>query len=289
VIRRALGAALLAAGLSASAVAAQAAAGGTADVLIVERPRALVLFDTYQQRLGGRDASALPPFVPIMLLRAHDVMGDGFTPCAAVAIDGTTYYLQEEASGAFSTSGPAGYTAVLHGVTLRGDTVVLLGGTALRLRVPSSNEEIRLAPGTRAFRVFESKREAYVRVASPADRFGWVALPPGTRGADWRIQPAASPVQLSDAEILLRVRNVTDGANRTLARIYRSLSPGVASVPAFRVSRSTREIVCDLAPPALAREFGASLVALVPPIERALGGTGLHPALTGSAIHIPLP
>ena len=282
-------AALAALAVCAPAVAAPGSPGGAADILIVERPRALVLFDVYQQRIGEREASAFPPFVPITLLREHDVMGDGFTPCAAVAIGGTAYYLQKEASGTFSTTGPAGATAVLRGVTLCEDTVVLLHGEALRLRVPLSKEEIRLAPGTWAFRAFVSKSEAYVRVASPADRFGWVDLLPGTRGTDWRIEPAAAPVPLADAEILRRVRSVTDGANLTLARIYRSLSPGSAPVPSFRVARSAREIECELVPAALAREFSGSLIALVPPIERALGGTGLHPAIAGSAIHIPLP
>ena len=265
------------------------ARGAPADILIVERPGALVLYDMYQQRLGPAAAAALPSFVPILLLRTHDVMGDGFTPCADVSIDGTTYYLQEESSGAFSTTGPCGYTALLRGVTVREDSLLLLGGEALRLRVPSSREEIRLAPGTRALRLFELKRETYVRIASDGERYGWVVLSPAARGTLWRILPGARPAEIAEAEVLRRVRSVTDGANSTLRRIYRSLSPATATVPAFRVSTSARGISCEVIPPALAPAFDGSLVALIAPLERALGGTGLHPAMAGNAIRIPLP
>ena len=265
------------------------AGGATADVMIVERPSALILFDTYQQRLGASAASAIPRFVPIVLLRAHDVMGDGFTPCADVEIDGAMLYCQEESSGEFATGGSPGYTEVFHGVTLRGDTVVLLSGEALRLRLPSSHEEFRVPSGTRAFRVFESQHASYVRLASPGGRFAWAVLPPGARGSSWRPEPAASREEFSAEEIVRRVSVVTEGANRTLARIYRSVGPGGRAVPSFRVSRAGREISCAISPEALAPQFSGSLLALLPPLERALGGTGLHPVIAGSAIHILLP
>ena len=283
-MRGALGPALLAAGLSAAA----AGVGAPADVLIVQRPSALVLFDTYQQRLDSARAASFPPFVPIVLLRLHDVMGDGFTPCAAVAIDGAPFYLQEESSGAFATSAPCGYTAVFRGVTMREDTVILLSGGALRLRSPSSGESSVVAPGTRALRVFETKRETYVRVPS-AGMFGWVVLSPGGRPAAWRIQPAAPRAEVSADDVLRRVRGVTESANRTLRRLYDALGAGKGTIPSFRAVRSGREISCAVVPSSLTGEFTGSLLAMLPALERALGGTGLHPEIGGGAIHILLP
>jgi len=288
-MRRALGAALLVAGLCARDAAAGGAPGAPADVFIAERPRALVLFDMYQQRLGAGGDSLILPFSPIIILRAHDVMGDGFTPCAAVEIGGAMYYVQEDASGKMSSTAPEGAAILLHGATIEGDTVVLLAGPALRLRAPIGKGESSLEPGTRALRIFESKGEAYVRIVSAAAPFGWVPLSGAGRGTSWRSVPVAAEENVTPEEILRRVRSVADGASRTLRRIYASLAPRGGEVPFFRVTRSGREVSCVVEPASLEGEFSGSLLAMLPPLERALGGTGIRPVMSGNAIRILLP
>ncbi|HTY60425.1 MAG TPA: hypothetical protein VMF59_16500, partial [Bacteroidota bacterium] len=120
----------------------------TGDVLTVERPARLVVLNKYQQRLTSSEERVLSPFVPMVLVRERDLLGDGFTPCASVEINRERYYLLRNGEGELSTRGEPGKTEIFRNVALFGDTVVLLGGKALQVRPAGAGEEIRVNPGT---------------------------------------------------------------------------------------------------------------------------------------------
>ncbi len=261
------------------------------DVLIVERPERLVVFSKYQQRLTAEEYRRLPPFVPMVVVREQDHLGDGFTPCEAVEIDREPYFILRNEGGGFSARGAPGKTEVFRNVPLLGDTVVLLRGDALRLRLPGGKEEILLQAGTRVVRLFEYESATYVRLPSAAGRFGWLSLPGSGRSAQWRELESASTAGISSGDILLRVQPVVDGANRSLRRIYAALStePGeLRPLPSFRISLSRGEIRCFLEPTSLSGSFTGSMRGLIAGLERVLGGTGLHAEISEGAILIPL-
>ncbi len=261
------------------------------DVLIVERPERLVVFSKYQQRLTAEEYRRLPPFVPMVVVREQDHLGDGFTPCEAVEIDREPYFILRNEGGGFSARGAPGKTEVFRNVPLLGDTVVLLRGDALRLRLPGGKEEILLQAGTRVVRLFEYESATYVRLPSAAGRFGWLSLPGSGRSAQWRELESASTAGISSGDILLRVQPVVDGANRSLRRIYAALStePGeLRPLPSFRISLSRGEIRCFLEPSSLSGSFTGSMRGLIAGLERVLGGTGLHAEISEGAILIPL-
>ncbi len=282
--------AIILAGLVVALTGSAPAAGPTASVLLVEHPRALVIFNKYQQRLGTDDAARLPPFVPIVILRERDLLGDGFTPCASVEIDREPYFLLRDPGGGLSSRGEPGKTETLKDVTLYGDTVVLLAGKALRLRPAGEPGEIQLRPGTRVVRVFENRSASYVRLPSTPGKFGWVNLSAGNGSPDWREATQESRPEISEGELLLRVQPVVDEANTALRRIYAVLTAESGrddSPPVFRLVRSRTEIRCGIEPALLSPSFAASTRALLPAVERALGGTGLHAEITNGAILIP--
>ena len=261
------------------------------DVLIVERPERLVVFSKYQQRLTAEEYRRLPPFVPMVVVREQDHLGDGFTPCEAVEIDREPYFILRNEGGGFSARGAPGKTEVFRNVPLLGDTVVLLRGDALRLRLPGGKEEILLQAGTRVVRLFEYESATYVRLPSAAGRFGWLSLPGSGRSAQWRELESASTAGISSGDILLRVQPEVDGANRSLRRIYAALStePGeLRPLPSFRISLSRGEIRCFLEPTSLSGSFTGSMRGLIAGLERVLGGTGLHAEISEGAILIPL-
>jgi hypothetical protein len=261
------------------------------DVLIVERPEKLVVFSKYQQRLTAEEYRRLPPFVPMVVVREQDHLGDGFTPCAAVEIDREPYFILRNEGGGFSARGEPGKTEVFRNVTLLGDTVVLLRGEALRLRLPAGREEILLQGGTRVVRLFEHESRTYVRLPSAAGRFGWLSLPASGRSAQWRESESPSATGVSAGDILLRVQPVVDGANGSLRRIYAALSTGPGELhppPSFRISLSRGEIRCFLEPSSLSGSFTGSMRGLLAGLERVLGGTGLHAEISEGAILIPL-
>jgi len=275
------------------ALCGTASAGGPGrDVLIAEHPERLVVFSKYQQRLTAEEYRRLPPFVPMVVVREQDHLGDGFTPCAAVEIGREPYFILRNEAGEFAArGGEPGKTEMFRNVSLLGDTVVLLGGGALRLRPAGAHEEIPLQAGTRVVRVFERDSKTYVRLASAGGRFGWLSLPGPGRSPQWREVESASQAAISSGDILLRVQPVVDGANRSLRRIYAALSPGsrdARTPPFFRLSRSAGEIRCSLEPAALSGAFTGSMRALLAGLERVLGGTGVHAEISEGAILIPL-
>jgi hypothetical protein len=260
-------------------------------VLIVEHPERLVVFSRYQQRLTAEEYRRLPPFVPMILVREQDHLGDGFTPCASVEIGREPYYILRNEGGGFSARGEPGKTEIFRNVPLLGDTVVLLRGGALRLRPPGGKEEILLQAGTRVVRVFEYESKTYVRLPSAAGRFGWLSLPGSGGSPEWREAESASTAGISSGDILLRVQPVIDGANRSLRLIYAALSAehaGLLTPPSFRLSLVRGEISCSLEPSALSGSFSGSMRALLAGLERVLGGTGLHAEIIDGAILIPL-
>jgi hypothetical protein len=208
-----------------------------------------------------------------------------------VEIDREPYFILRNEGGGFSARGAPGKTEVFRNVPLLGDTVVLLRGDALRLRLPGGKEEILLQAGTRVVRLFEYESATYVRLPSAAGRFGWLSLPGSGRSAQWRELESASTAGISSGDILLRVQPVVDGANRSLRRIYAALStePGeLRPLPSFRISLSRGEIRCFLEPSSLSGSFTGSMRGLIAGLERVLGGTGLHAEISEGAILIPL-
>ena len=131
---RALGPAMVIAGLCVALCGGVSAGEPARDVLTVEHPQRLVLFNKYQQRLSAEEYRRLPPFVPMVFVREQDHLGDGFTPCAAVEIDREPYYILRNEAGGFSTQGEPGRIEIFRNASLQGDSVVLLRGGALALK-----------------------------------------------------------------------------------------------------------------------------------------------------------
>lgn len=261
------------------------------DVLIVERPARLVLFSRYQQRLTPDESRRLPPFVPMVLVRERDHLGDGFTPCASVEIGREPFYILRDESGEFSAEGDPGTTAVFRNVSLLEDTVVLLRGKGLRLRPAGGKGEILLPALTRVVRMFEDRSGTYVRLASGTAKFGWIGLTRAAGSGEWRTVEPASAERVAPEELLQRLQPVVDAANSSLRRIYDALAPGSGRgrmPPSFLLVRSRGDVRCSLAPPSLSGSFTGSLRAMLPEIERVLGGTGLHAEIADDAILIPL-
>jgi hypothetical protein len=265
---------------------------GTGDVVIFERPENLVVLNRYQQRLGPEEYRRLLPYVPMVIVRAKDHLGDGFTPCAAVEIWREQYFLQREEDGAFSSRGDPGKSETFRDVSLSGDTVVLLRGKALSARAAGTGKEFTVKSGTRAFRFFEHGSRTYARIPADGGRFCWVDLSVHPGSAEWREVERVSPGGGSVTDIFPRIQAVVDGANASLRRVYSALSRETGSPhapPSFRLSKTPREFRCGLEPSSLSEAYGTSTRALLADIERVLGGTGLHAAISDGAILIPHP
>jgi hypothetical protein len=263
----------------------------TGTVLLLEHPDRFILYNKYQQRLTTGEYRALPSTVPFLLVREVDRLNDGLTPCAAVHHEGDFYYIQRDHGGGFSKRGAGGSVTLYRDASLFGDTIALLKGAPVRMRNPSGTGEIVLTPGTRARRIFASGGRTFIRTLSGNRPSGWIALPGGSPGGAWTLVRESPATRMSAESVMERLAPLVAEANRALAVIYARLAAETntrATAPAFRLRSQGDLVRCALEPQSLSSHYEGSLRELVPAVERGLGGTGLHPILTGGAIEIPL-
>jgi len=161
--------AIILAGLAVALTSSAPASERTATVLLVEHPRELVVFNKYQQRLGPDDAGRIPPFVPIVVLRERDLLGDGFTPCASVEIDREPYFLLRDAAGGLTSHGNPGKSEILKNSANRAsDKINILARNRMHVNIVQSD----FAFGRLFFREehFDKSGLAGARVAHKGDK-----------------------------------------------------------------------------------------------------------------------
>jgi hypothetical protein len=249
------------------APAALRAAGGLGDILIVAHPERLTVYNTYQLRLSREEGQALAAFEPMIIVREKDVLGDGFTPCMRVRVNGTAYFLQTGADGRpLENGGTAGITT-LRGVKVFGDTIVVRNPGGLPVR-PFDSRTTALAPaGALLVREFLREGETYIRIPSTPPRFGWVTLASG----EWTHRRIAKEATADVfAPLLPSLRALVNDANAALRNMYARFHGESAAAPApprFLLDERGDSLLCTLQPPARARAFHESIAALARSFE----------------------
>lgn len=257
-------------------------------ILLVEHPDRFILYNKYQQRLTSAEYRSLPTVMPMVVLREQDRLNDGLTPCVSVEFGGSPFFLQREVGGGFSQRAAGGTVTYYRDAALLDDTVALVRGSALRLYPADRTREQTLAPGTQAIRVFSSGGRTFVRLLSGARPAGWVSL---AGSSDWKIVREIGTIRASGETARQRLTPLIDEANRVLTVIHTRLAREAnlrSTAAAFRLVMESDTLRCTVVPSALSRSYAGSLAAMLPAMERALGGTGLQPTLAGGAIVIPL-
>ena len=263
---------LFVAALVLSARASPPLAGGQGDVIIAAHPERLTLFNAYQQRLSVDDGRALAAYEPMVLVRERDLLGDGFTPCMRVIVNGELVFLQTGADGnPLENGGPAGLV-ILRGVNLLGDTIVARKTGGLTLKAYDGRTSWTVYPGSVIVRLFLHEGNTYVRLASRTPRFGWMALT-GANSGDWsRRRTPREPASDVFANALPGIRAMVDDANAALrniyARFHETSTRATAAPPCFILEVQDDALRCTLQPGRRARAFGESIRALGGGIER---------------------
>jgi hypothetical protein len=223
-------------------------------------------------------------------VRETDRLSDAITPCSVVEYEGSLLYIQREPHGGYTRRGSAGNVTLFRDARVYNDTIVLMGGAALRLRSPAAPGIIALRSGTRAVRLFSNGTQTFVRLVSPDGRTGWLALAEIPAGRDWKLSGTRLDFQPSSESAMRRLMPVVATANRSLSNVYRHLAGGRSTTaPAsFRLEAGDDTLRCIVEPASFAHAYASSIAALLPEFERALTGTALHPELSGGAIVVPL-
>lgn len=267
-------------------------ARSASDYLIVEGVSRLMVYNKYQQQPAGSDLHVLVPFVPMKILRADDVLGDGFTRCVQVEINGEVFYLLKRKDGTLSTSGPIGFEQTFRNATTLLDTVEILAGESLRFLHPNAPPQ-SLPAGTRLVRIFRYRNATYCGTVGRPQVHGWVSLSETRKGREWRVIPEGIAVYTVIPQNI--VRNIAarlEEANRVLARLFerfnaesrRQLKP-----PRWTIESSTKEIACVLVGTSTPALFRQSTEYLIKDIENIVLGSRLSVTSAPGRIDIRLP
>lgn len=256
------------------------ASQGKGELLIVERPTRLTVLNRYQQTLATAEKSVLQPFVPMVVVQAHDMLGDGFTPCMRVRINGTEFFLVRDAAGRLAGETQAGTVTSFEGTHHAGDTLLVLRTGVLVFRPPGAQRTILLGGGERIVRIFSRGTQTYVRRATGVDAYGWVDLTPSTEGRVWGpTRLAATLPSTVPPSVVDQVRSALSRTNAKLTGIFQLLAvrgDGRRAVPQWEAQPEGNVVRCTLVGGSTVRDLPESTRYLMREIEDRIAGSGFR-------------
>jgi hypothetical protein len=191
----------------------------THDFLIVQRVDGLVLYNRYQQKLTDSERGVLLPFVPMRILDRNGLLGDGFTRCMHVEVEGEMMYLLTDDSGKPIRNGPPGFERTFTGTTLLSDTVEILRGTPAFVS-PAGSTKGRLAKGDKLVRRFLGRQGTYGKILGDSPKFGWIDFSSLKEGKDWKTLRGQSFSSSIPAGVAEKIRVHIGEVNRTWSDLF---------------------------------------------------------------------
>jgi hypothetical protein len=250
---------------------------GSARFLVVERPDRLLALNGYQQNLSPQDQLLFQPFAPMRILRDRDLLGDGFTPCMRVEIEGALYFLIRDTNGHLAGDQRAGTLRTVSGTQLRRDTVHVLEGGVLLLASPDGQREQSLKIGERLIRLFVSEGKTYVKCPGRSPAYGWVTFSPAAEEKQWGL---AHVVYTAESMIPARVRDSVQAAlvrtNAILSSLYRFFNEQAGEnrpAPHWHLEVSQVSLLCTLVDASPERDFPEGTRYLIKDLQNFLLGT----------------
>ena len=250
---------------------------GKADFLIVEKVEHLLIHNEYQQDITSQERARLVPFTPMWIVKANDLLSDGFTPCMKVEIDGNVFYILKDMDANLAGSASLGFHRVFNNVTLLLDTVQVLANHILVISPVTHSEKLPLSSGDRIVRIFRHLNETYARRTGNPPTYGWIVLEENRENLDWKVVKQPPRAQASiDGRVLQSVERKMKEANRLLDQLFTYFNERThqqKKIPHWTVHASDTTITCILQD---YRDFSHSTLYVVRDLENIVLGTGLN-------------
>lgn len=254
----------------------------TVDILIIENPRELVIYDKFQQRIDSRQENPLAPYEPLQIIDADGYLSDGFTPCIKVQAGHALYFLLAGEDRQLLHVERAGFHRVFENCTLLRDTVEVLANQALFITpnpAPESApraQRFYLEKGERLLRLFTHRNRVYVKRPGGEPQYGWSNLANESRERVWRVYRRKAAVAGSiPPEIVQRIESRVGEANRVLAELFAHLNAQTGqrrAPPRWIVEVETNRLHCILEGAPSPDAFAESARQLADHLENALLG-----------------
>lgn len=268
----------------------------TADFLIIENPRELVVYDRFQQRINSRQEIPLAPYEPLQIIDAGGYLSDGFTPCIKVQAEHRLFFLLVDDNRQLVYAERAGFQRVFENCTLLRDTVEVLANQTLYLThnpVPESApraQRFYLEKGERLLRLFAHRNRVYVRRIGGEPQYGWSNLANESRERAWRVYRRKAAVAGSiPPEIVQRIESRIGEANQVLAELFAHLNGQTGqrrAPPRWIVELEANRLRCILEGAPSPEAFAESARQLAGQLENALSGTPYRVSQLQNAIEV---
>jgi hypothetical protein len=238
------------------------------------------VLNRYQQNITGAEKATLQPFVPMMVVKEHDMLGDGFTPCIRVQIAGIEFFLLRDGSGRLAGEAQAGTVSRFDGVLQPGDTISVLRPGVVRFTAADGRSTVLLGAGERLVRIFSRGQQTYVRRSASTCPYGWADLAPSGEGRSWGAAhlasalPSTVPPHVADV-----VRSAVSHSNAKLTNLFGFLATRGSrrmSTPRWDVRPEGNLLRCTLLGGSAQKDLPESTRYLMKDIEIRIAGSGFR-------------
>ena len=258
--------------------------------LVIEYPAGLVIYDRYQRSLADRELASLGPFVPMHILTAQTLLGDGLTSCMMVECGGAPLYLLLESNGQLAGASKAGRISRYDDAVPLHDTVTVLRNRVLTLDPSGDHQSIPLRSGESLTRYFRRGNRTYVFRHADPRTYGWVMLEQRSQDKDWRVEvPAVKALSGMTVAIRDSISSRITEANRvfeTLYEFFDRASREQREPPRWTMISYGDQITCSLERVQDPNAFAETTRALARECESFVLGTGLEVSSTPGKIVI---
>jgi hypothetical protein len=261
----------------------------TFDVVIIEEPHHLIAYDAFQQSLASSQLAVLQPFVPMKILKAHDVLGDGLTSCMKVDVDGNVFFLLSDNSGRLVGWNKLGTIKTYERRIFLQDTISILVSNKITFQSSTNGSQSPLAAGDRCVRYFENAGSVYVKRLRKDPAFGWIRAPGAEEGSWWKIVHTASVRSEFSSALRERINGRIRQVNQTLAQIYIVLnreSGKRLTTPQWYVDPHAESLRFVLLPDSAIIIYPKSVEVLKTSLQTYLLGTSYNAFIVGNKIDI---
>ena len=260
-----------------------------ADFLVIENVDRLQIYNKYQQEATRQELQMFVPFIPMRILNANDVMGDGFVRCMQVEVEGQVFYLLKDKDGRLIHSGPLGFEKAFSNAIIILDTAQILTDNSVQVK-PSGSPASHLSMGTTVLRVFRHQGSTYCRTLSGPRVFGWVNFSAKREARSWRVLKRLSSVNATTSSLVVqRVRTRMSDMNHVLVHLFGFFNVQTnkqKQPPQWNVEASGKTILCTLRGTDNPGHFEQSTFYLVNEIENIVLGSGFEVAHSPGRIEI---
>jgi len=197
-----------------------------ADFLIVQDPKALQIFNKYEQRLNPAQKLIFPSFCALEIITSDLLLSDSYTPAVEVSYNNRTFYIIKERKGDLAFTDKAGFIKTYHRATVLYDTIEILDNEVSSLNIkkfPNLTSSEKFKKGSLLRRVFRIRQGTYIQSLQSPAKFSWVDLKEGTYR---KFLASISDFELNkeSGAILEQVIRKTEQINTLYLRLFADLN-----------------------------------------------------------------